>query len=409
MKNLLIPILTILGIVGNAQVKKIPMPIAADCKDAIRINFGKNKYASYGPTIAPVGFGHVQEIKGSNKKSCYGFEQEHNSAWYYFDVVSDGDLLLDIIPVDSFNDYDFILFKYTDSSFCDLMSKHQIKPIRSNISRSGKGGASATGLSCDGKSDLVHAGPGETFSKPMEVKKGERYYLVLDNVYPNGLGHTIKLGCQKIVQLKGVVLNEENKPVWAEVVLEDYQGKEIKKIQTDTAGKYSIEAALSLQHSYTLNFYNDSSFVNSKIIRPDLLEKADYKINNMKVILPKLKGGQKYSLAGINFYGNDTILLPISNSSINSLYKLMKKNRKMIIRIEGHINDPGHPSINSHKELSEQRAHAIFNILLMKGIEKDRMTTIGLGSQYMLFPRKNASDAEQEANRRVEINVISLE
>ena len=243
----------ILGIVSNAQIKRKLMPIASDCVSAIKIEFGKNKNVSYGPTVAPVGFGQTQEIKGNNQKSCNAFEQEHNSSWYYFDVVSDGDLLLDIIPTDSSNDYDFMLFKAKglDKSFCDLLDK---QPIRSNISRSGKVGTGNTGLSSDGKANFVHAGPGETFSKPLEVKKGERYYLVLDNVYSDGSGHTIKLGYQKTIQIGGVVFNNESQPIQAEVTLADGQGHNVTT-QSDSTGKYHIEAKLWEGFAYSISFF----------------------------------------------------------------------------------------------------------------------------------------------------------
>jgi len=321
--------------ISSKSIKKTLLPIAGDCNAAIKLNLGK--YVSYGPTIAPIGFGAVQEMRGKNKKNCFGFEHEHNSAWYYFDVAFNGNLLLEIIPVDSANDYDFMIFKYTDSSFCDMLAKQKITPVRSNISRSGKGEICSTGLSAFGKANLVHAGPGETFSKPLEVQKGERYYLVLDNVYPNGLGHTIRLGYEKVVQLGGVVLNEENKPIRADVVLEDSQGKEVKKTKSDSEGKYSMDASLWSKNSYTLSFFNDSSFVNSKALSADLLEKTNYKINDIKIVLPKLRGGKKYILGGINFYGGSPVLLQQSYSSVYSLSKLMKKNKKMTIRIEGHI------------------------------------------------------------------------
>src|ERR1035437_187077 len=384
MKKLLLLLFMIPGIVGNAQVKKKLVPIAADCKGAIKLDFGKNKNVSYGPTVSPIGFGQIQEIRGSKKKSCTSFEKEHNSSWYYFDTPSDGDLVLDIIPIDTANDYDFMIFKVKglDDSFCDLINK---QPVRSNISRSGKGGMSITGLSSSGKANFVHAGPGETFSKPLEVKKGERYYLVLDNVYPNGLGHTIKLGYQKIIKIGGIVIDDDEKPVQAEVTLKDSQGHEVKT-ETDSAGKYILNAELWESFAYTISFFNSSYFVNSQTIRDDSLIKVDYKLNDIKVILPKLKGGKKYTLGGINFYGDQAKLLPESYPSVSALCKLMKKNKKMKIRIEGHINDPGNPSLDSHKGLSEARAHTIYNMLLLNGIEKERMKIIGFGSMYMLFP-----------------------
>ena len=158
-----------------------------------------------------------------------------------------------------------------------------------------------------------------------------------------------------------------------------------------------------------LVFFSSDYFVNSEIIDDDSLAKNNYKINDIKTVLPTLKGGAKYVLAGINFYGGVPILLPISYSSVNSLCKLMKKNKKMIIRVEGHSEAAGAPSLEILKELSEQRARTVYKVLLANGIEKKRVSTIGFGSKYMLFPSRNATEEERSANRRVEINVISIE
>ena len=86
----------------------------------------------------------------------------------------------------------------------------------------------------------------------------------------------------------------------------------------------------------------------------------------------------------------------------------MKKNKKMIIRIDGHVNDPLNASDAAFKQdLSERRAKTIFDFLLSKGIDKERLSTIGFSNKHMLFP-KAKSEEEQKKNRRVEINVISV-
>ena len=82
----------------------------------IKIKF--DKFASYGPTMAPNVFGNLQEIIKSNDS----FEKEHNSAWYYFDITNDGGLSIEIDPIQKGDDYDFMLFQYTDSFFLHLPS-----------------------------------------------------------------------------------------------------------------------------------------------------------------------------------------------------------------------------------------------------------------------------------------------
>ena len=116
----------------------------------------------------------------------------------------------------------------------------------------------------------------------------------------------------------------------------------------------------------------------------------------------------------MNFYGGSTILIPASISSLEMLLKLMKTNPYLKIQIEGHVNNPStlsayqKSSTTYDKSLSENRALTVYEYLIQNGIEKERMTTIGYGSQKMLFPNA-ANDREMEQNRRVEIKIISVD
>jgi outer membrane protein OmpA-like peptidoglycan-associated protein len=90
---------------------------------------------------------------------------------------------------------------------------------------------------------------------------------------------------------------------------------------------------------------------------------------------------------------------------VEALYKLMKKNKSMVIRIEGHVNGTGQKVFEQF--LSEKRAKTVYDYLTKKGIEKERMSTIGYGADKMLY-RTPQFEGQASANRRVEINVISI-
>lgn len=381
-------------------------PVFSDCDSAIKIPFGKK--ALYGPTVAPKGFGKKQEIKSENKNDLHFFEKEHNSAWYYFDIPFDGQLVLEIVPEKNDDDYDFLLFKWTDANFCDDIKKKKIIPVRTNLARTGRGNSGLTGLSRTANGEFIHSGIGSAYTSPVTVKKGERFYLVLDNVYPNGGGHTIKLAYEKEVHISGTVHDENQKPLKAEITVENSYGNEIGRTESDSTGHYKLTTWLWTSEHYTLITFNDSSFLDAREISQEKLEKEKYNLNDIKIILPKLKGGKKYELGAINFFGDQAIVLTESNSSMNALGKLMKKNKKMIVRIEGHVNNPTHESEESYcQDLSERRAKTVYDFLLSNGINKERISTIGFGDKHMLFP-KAKSDEEQKKNRRVEINVISV-
>lgn len=224
------------------------------------------------------------------------------------------------------------------------------------------------------------------------------------------------------VIISGTVFNTEKQPLIAEISLNDKNGNEIQTTTSDKDGKYKLKAVLNKKDDYTLTYYNDSSFVASKIINVSNQRKP-YK--NLKTILPKLKQGDKYILENLNFEGDTSQLIPASVSSLEALYKLMKKNKSLVIQIEGHVNYPVYapnpkrhvhksqryvpPGMNSYEFnqwLSEERAKMVYNYLVGKGIKAKRITTIGYGASKMLYPNAT-TEAEMAQNRRVEINVIS--
>jgi outer membrane protein OmpA-like peptidoglycan-associated protein len=121
-------------------------------------------------------------------------------------------------------------------------------------------------------------------------------------------------------------------------------------------------------------------------------------------------------MGNLNFWGGSPDLLPRSAPSLISLYQLMKKNKKMKIQIEGHVNGGTYginlpmfqkESAESLQLLSDQRTETVFNFLREKGIDASRMSKVGYSDKFMLFP-KPKNEYEHEANRRVEIKVVSL-
>ncbi|MCE9538776.1 MAG: OmpA family protein [Bacteroidetes bacterium] len=397
------------GIEKNLK-KTLPLETtntACDCKDAIEINV--TKVAKYGLTKPSHGFGSIQEILSKSKTGKLAFEAEHNTAWYLLNINFDGEFVFEIIPEDSTNDYDFLVYKYTDTGFCKGIQKNAIKPIRSNLSRLDPQKKGITGLVSGAKSEFVGKGIGAAYSKSINVLKGEKYILVLDNVYPDGKGHILNFNYVKQVVISGIVLDADSVPIKSEIILSDNIGNVVHQQNTEKDGKYTINSSMKESLNYTLSFSSANSFIDIKTLNTNDLKNSNAFID-IRTILVRLKKGMKYNMSSINFYGNLAVLLPSSHSSLVALYKLMKENEKMIIRIEGHINLPGGASRNNvfEQTLSEDRAKTVCDYLQNQGIRKERISSIGYSASKMLFPNPK-DEAEMSANRRVEINVISIE
>jgi len=245
------------------------------------------------------------------------------------------------------------------------------------------------------------------------------------SINPDTTGMTIKKPTttdEVEVIINGIVLNEKKQPLIAEISLNDKNGNEINNTTSGKDGKYKLKAILKKKENYSLTYYNDSTFVSSKNINAS---NARLPYKNLRTILPTLKGGNKYILENLNFVSDTSQLVSASLPSLEALHKLMKKNKSLVIRIEGHVNYPNHypnpkkPKVSNRyvppgmsagefcQWLSEERAKIVFNYLIAKGIKEKRMSTIGYGADKMLFP-DTYSETEMAQNRRVEINVVSV-
>ncbi|MBI5538666.1 MAG: OmpA family protein [Bacteroidia bacterium] len=363
----------------------------------------------FSTTNAPCGYGHILEFSNNSKNSLYYIEKEHNTVWYKFKNTEDAELAFDIIPLQKTDDYDFMLFLCNDSNSCEDIRTKKIKPIRTNISRNDSVYLGKTGLSFSSDIDYVHSGPGKHYSSPIKVKPGDWIYLVVDNVYENGKGHKIQFRYFKQYEINGKTVDQiTNKPIEAVVLWEDKEGKTLAKVKSDSiTGEYSMLVPVeykSTDPQYILSFVSKSNyfFSDTLIHAKKLIEKKQLSFIGK---LFKIIKGKSYKINNMNFSGGSDQLLSSAKPSLEKLLRILKSNNNLKISIEGHVNDPLGDYLNDDQSLSERRAKAVFNYLVKKGINPNRMQTIGFGSKNMLHPI-NPTEYEQQLNRRVEIRVI---
>ncbi|WP_281635771.1 OmpA family protein [Flavobacterium marginilacus] len=113
--------------------------------------------------------------------------------------------------------------------------------------------------------------------------------------------------------------------------------------------------------------------------------------------------GEKLKLENMNFFTDTFAIMPQSRSVMYELLTVMKNVPDLKIQIQGHICCVQ----KDFRDLSTQRAKAIYKFLEFNGIEKSRMTFVGFASTKPLYPLPEKNEAEREANRRVEIEIIA--
>ena len=117
------------------------------------------------------------------------------------------------------------------------------------------------------------------------------------------------------------------------------------------------------------------------------------------------KNGDKIKLENINFYNMSARIVPQSQPILYQLLCALEDNPKLRIEIQGHI------CCQTDKDtdltyLSTQRARAIYNYLLRKKINRNRLSYKGFGNTQPIYPIPEKSEAERDANRRVEIQIV---
>ena len=127
------------------------------------------------------------------------------------------------------------------------------------------------------------------------------------------------------------------------------------------------------------------------------VDPEDFKkqVNNAKV-------GDKIRLKNLYFFNNSDAFVPESTKVIRELLEVMQNNPTIKIDIQGHICCQK----KEQDDISKKRALAVYNFLVRNGIDKTRLAYHSFGSSRPVYPLPEKNEAEADANRRVEIEII---
>ena len=114
------------------------------------------------------------------------------------------------------------------------------------------------------------------------------------------------------------------------------------------------------------------------------------------------KTGQILNIQNLNFIINTFIVVEQSRARMYELLTVMQLNPTLKIQIQGHLCC----NVVDKKDLSGQRAKAIYNFLVANEVSKSRLSHVGFDGTKALFPIPEKSESERAANRRVEILII---
>jgi outer membrane protein OmpA-like peptidoglycan-associated protein len=367
---------------------------------------------SYGPVYAD---GKPNPLLAMPHSGGMYFEKPHAVVWFTFVIPNDTVLTFDLVPANNSDDLDFLLFKNEIGHF--NVDVQRLKPVRSNIAKSDKANGGKTGLSITAKNKSEPLGNHPAYSKALDVKKGESYYLAVDNYTQADGPFTLLLHLRfpsakppvtpvkkpnlrplaSLAMLKIFIADSSGKPIKTRLKIMSLYGNIIK--DTSNVSAYSIglvQKAMVKIACVSLGYFLNQSAIS-------LSDTATVLYDTVRLL--KIQANQSMVLEDIEFEPDRDVFLSIAMQPLSDLLEFMQTNPNIHILIKGYVNDPtGANGEKNDQVLSENRAKAVLKYLTDHNIEKNRMSWKGFGNKDMLYPNARNWE-EQKANRRVEIEV----
>jgi len=216
------------------------------------------------------------------------------------------------------------------------------------------------------------------------------------------LAPTLEIKEAQLTILKGVVTDAiTKKPLEATIELID--NKQNISIATFTSNSFSGKYLVSLPagKNYGIAIKKDGYLFQSENF--DIPASAAFQQVVKDIALKSVDIGSTIVLKNIFFDLGKASLRSESTNELERLGKLLYDNPTLKIEISGHTDNKGSAELN--KKLSDNRAKAVVDYLISKGITGDRLTYVGYGKDQPIASNDNEDGRQQ--NRRTEFKIIA--
>lgn len=213
----------------------------------------------------------------------------------------------------------------------------------------------------------------------------------------------VNMASLAVIVIKGTILDKNTGfPLDAEILIIDNNTNEV--IYSTTAnsqnGQYSVTVPVG--KNYGMVIKKDGYMFQSENF--DLVSSSTHQQINKDFEVQSIDVNSTATLNNIFFDFASTTLKNSSIPELDRVIQFMKDNPNLKIEISGHTDNIG--SFDKNLELSQQRAQAVADYIIDKGVEQARITPIGKGYSEPVADN-NTPDGRQK-NRRVEFKIIGL-
>jgi outer membrane protein OmpA-like peptidoglycan-associated protein len=237
------------------------------------------------------------------------------------------------------------------------------------------------------------------YSLEQNQESDNRNSLLYQFEIPAALAKKIK----KANIVKGVVSDAKTKKkLGAEIEVYNLKNNNLEsKVRSD---EQTGEYLNTLNEGGKYGLYVNKMGYFFKNLSLDYSEETDSTSKTINISLEPLLSNSKEVLNNIYFDTNKYEIKPESKPELDELLRLLQMNPKMTIEISGHTDNVGSDAANVL--LSKNRAKAIVDHLLTKGIPATRLRWVGYGKQQPAV--ENTTEANRAKNRRIEIKILNI-
>ena len=206
---------------------------------------------------------------------------------------------------------------------------------------------------------------------------------------------------ERVLFVSGELKDENNQIVNdAKVEIRNARTKEVTEVSVDTAtGKYVAVVAFDDDQIITVK-KSGKAFTSQYFSKSDSTlgkpMKMDLKVESVEI-------GKPYKINNIYFKTNSALINRETVTIVAELTDYLNENKSIKIAIHGHTDNVGVATDNL--KLSDARAKTVYDLLVLNGINPNRLTYRGFGSSKPVA--SNLTDKGKGLNRRTEFVVTA--